>query len=150
MGKIKTNIFSKNISFSSIIESLPSLRLKMPSLFKRLGGKSAVNAVVDRFYEYMLNDERVNHFFTKINMEKQRQHQRHFMTFAFGGDVTYDGQDMRSAHQVLVEKKGLSDVHFDATVENLENALKDFNVTDDLISEVKNIVEGVRTDVLLK
>ena len=51
----------------------------MRDVFKRIGGKAAVDAAVDRFYEYMLTDDRVKHFFANINMEKQRQHQKDFI-----------------------------------------------------------------------
>lgn len=57
----------------------------MRDVFKRIGGKGAVNAAVDRFYEYMLSDDRVKHFFANTNMDKQRQHQKDFITFALGG-----------------------------------------------------------------
>lgn len=55
---------------------------------------------------------------------------------------------MREAHRHLVEKMGLSDVHFDATVENLVQALRDFNVSENLIAELGTALETTRNDVL--
>jgi hemoglobin len=57
---------------------------------------------------------------------------------------------MRSAHQHMVDHMGLSDVHFDATVENLVKALRDLNVPEDIITEAGAIVESTRTDVLCR
>jgi len=48
----------------------------MRSVFKKIGGKAAVDAAVERFYDYMLADDRVKDFFDGVNMEKQRQHQK--------------------------------------------------------------------------
>ncbi|UJS24186.1 group I truncated hemoglobin [Thiothrix winogradskyi] len=122
----------------------------MRDVFKRIGGKAAVDAAVDRFYEYMLTDDRVKHFFANINMEKQRQHQKDFIAFALGAEGGYAGKDMRSAHQHMVDHMGLSDVHFDATVENLVKALRDLNVPEDVIADAGAIVESTRTDVLCR
>ena len=118
------------------------------TLFERLGGKEAISAVVDRFYDIMLADERVKHFFVETNMDKQRLHQKNFVTMATGGDSEYSGKDMREAHKHLVEKMGLSDVHFDATVENLVQALHEFNVPENLIAELGTTLETTRKDVL--
>jgi hemoglobin len=120
------------------------------SLYKRIGGKEAIEAVVKRFYELMLSDDRVKDFFKNTNMDKQRQHQRDFIIFALGGSSEYSGKDMRSAHQNLVDNKGLSDLHFDATVENLVTALRDLNVPEAMIVEAGKIVESTRSDILCR
>jgi hemoglobin len=44
----------------------------------------------------------------------------------------------------------LNDSHFDAKVENLGRAMRDLNVTENLIVEVAAIVETTRYDVLNK
>lgn len=122
----------------------------MRTIYQRIGGKGAVSVAVDKFYEYMLSDERVKHFFDDVNMEKQRQHQKDFIAFALGDDSGYTGKDMREAHQHLVDEKGLSDIHFDATVENLVKALRDLEVPEDIIAEAGAVVESTRNDVLCR
>jgi hemoglobin len=89
----------------------------MRDVFKRIGGRAVIDSVVDRLYDYMLTDDRVKRFFTNVNMDKQRQHQKDFITYALDGSSKYEGKDLRSAHQHLVDHMGLSDAHFDATVE---------------------------------
>ena len=122
----------------------------MRDVFKRIGGRAVVDSVVDRFYDYMLTDDRVKHFFANVNMDKQRQHQKDFITYALGGSTKYDGKDLRSAHQHLVDHMGLSDEHFDATVENLVTALRDMNVPGNLIEKAGKIVESTRNAVLCR
>jgi hemoglobin len=122
----------------------------MSSLYEKLGGKDAVDLAVDMFYEKVLNDQRVQHFFVNTDMEKQKAHQKAFMTYAFGGADQFSGRNMRQAHQELVEKMGLTDIHFDAIAENLVATLQDLNVSQDLIDNVVKIVGSLehRNDVL--
>ncbi|HHS84045.1 MAG TPA: group 1 truncated hemoglobin [Gammaproteobacteria bacterium] len=119
------------------------------SLFDRLGGDSAVNAAVDLFYRKVLVDERINHFFQGIDMDRQAAKQKAFLTMAFGGPNSYTGEDMRKGHAHLVER-GLDDSHFDAVVENLGSTLTELGISDDLISEVVAICESTRDDVLCR
>jgi hemoglobin len=120
----------------------------MSTLFEQLGGNDAVNAAVDIFYDtYVLNDDRIKHFFEGVDMNKQRNKQRAFLTVAFGGPNNYTGEDMRKGHAHLLEK-GLNDSHVDAVIEDLGKALKDLGVSDDLIGQVADIANSVRDDVL--
>ncbi len=122
----------------------------MNSLYERLGGQAAVDLAVDKFYEKVLADDRVKHFFANTDMNEQRQHQKNFMTYAFGGAEQWNGKSMREAHQKLVENMGLTDIHFDAIAEDLVATLVEINVPQELIDEVVEIVgsSAHRNDVL--
>ncbi|AKJ28535.1 group I truncated hemoglobin [Caldimonas brevitalea] len=119
----------------------------MTSLYDKLGGEAAVDAAVDRFYDRVLRDERIKHFFEGIDMPRQRQHQKMFLTYAFGGAPAYGGGGLRASHAPLVAR-GLNDTHFDAVIEDLALTLKDMGVADDLVDEVALVAETVRPDVL--
>lgn len=120
----------------------------MSSLFERIGGEAAVDAAVDKFYEKVLADDRIKHFFEGVDMQRLARHQKRFMTYAMGGAPDYPGQTLRAAHKGLVENMGLSDEHFDAVLEDLGAALQDLGVADDLVAEAAAIVESTRGDVL--
>jgi len=122
----------------------------MTTLFEKLGGAAAVDLAVDKFYERVLQDERIKHFFANVDMVKQRAHQKAFLTYAFGGTDKYDGRYMRQAHKELVEKQGLNSEHFDAVAENLMATLKEMGVSQDLLAEVAAIAAAPqhRKDVL--
>ena len=92
----------------------------MNTLFERIGGADAVDTAVDKFYKKVLSDDRIKHFFEGVDMKKQSDHQKRFLTYAFGGTPNYSGKSMRAAHKHLVEDMGLNDEHFDAVIENLE------------------------------
>lgn len=121
--------------------------LSSMSLYESLGGAKAMDPVVDRFYEIVLADDRVNGFFETTDMARQRMKQKAFLTFAFGGPNKYTGRRMSEAHAPLVAQ-GLDDSHVDAIIENLAATLKEFSVSDDLIQEVATVAESVRDQVL--
>ncbi|MBY0517273.1 MAG: group 1 truncated hemoglobin [Bacteriovoracaceae bacterium] len=117
----------------------------MKSLYERIGGKAAVEAAVDLFYKKVLADSRINMYFQDISMTDQIKKQKMFLTYAFGGAPQYPGKNLRDSHSKL---KGLSDVHFDAVIENLGNTLVELGVPGDLIKEAAAIALSTRKDVL--
>lgn len=117
------------------------------TLFERIGGEAAVNAAVDLFYQKVLADDRVNYFFDSVDMAKQREKQKRFLTMVFGGPNHYAGKDMREGHKHLVDK-GLNDSHVDTIIEILGQTLTELGVKKEDITEVALIAESVRNDVL--
>lgn len=122
----------------------------MSTLYEKLGGAAAVDLAVEKFYEKVLADERVQRFFAHTDMQQQKQHQKAFMTYAFGGAEYWNGRPMRDAHKELVAEMGLTDSHFDAIAEDLVATLVEMEVPQALIDEVVQIVGSVthRNDVL--
>ncbi|HET9236573.1 MAG TPA: group 1 truncated hemoglobin [Oligoflexus sp.] len=119
----------------------------MTTLYQKLGGQGAVDAVVETFYRRVLTDERVMDFFDDIDMDEQITKQKAFLTMVFGGPVAYSGKDMRDGHRHLVAR-GLNDQHVDAVVELLAASLAEHGVNADDIEEVAKIANSVRNDVL--
>lgn len=117
------------------------------SLYERIGGEAAVDAAVDIFYRKMLADERVSDYFDDVDMDRQVAQQKAFLTMALGGPNQYGGKDMCVGHAHLV-RRGLSDEHFDAVMENLAATLAELNVPSDLIAEAAAVAESTRADVL--
>ncbi len=108
----------------------------MTTLFEKLGGAEAVDLAVDKFYTRVLADDRVKHFFVNTDMEKQREHQKAFLTYAFGGSGQYNGRYMREAHKEMVANQGLVGKHFDAIAEDLLATLEEMGVSEELRAEV--------------
>ena len=119
------------------------------SLYVQLGGEKAIDAAVDKFYEKVLADDRVNGFFKGVDMDRQRAMQKAFLTFAFGGPNAYEGRDLRGAHAHLVAR-GLNDSHFDVILEHLGATLKELGVKDELIKHAADVANSVRNEVLNK
>ena len=119
-----------------------------PSLYEKLGDEAIAKAV-DKFYEKVLADDRVNGFFKGVDMDRQRAMQTAFLTYAFGGPNHYEGRDLRAVHAHLVAR-GLNDTHFDIIVEHLGNTLKEMGVSDEDIAQAAKVANSVRNDVLNK
>ncbi len=114
------------------------------SLYHQIGGKAAINAAVDAFYVKVLADERVNFFFEDVNMSKQHNKQKAFLSAALGGPIPWDGLDMRKAHKHL----DLKEEDFNAIAENLVATLQDLEVPEDLQKQILAIVASTKADVL--
>jgi hemoglobin len=117
------------------------------SLFKRLGGRDAVEQVVETFYRKVLRDERISRFFDDVDMDRQLVKQQAFLTMVLGGPAAYTGKDMRDGHKHLVAR-GLNDSHVDAVIELLGASLAEHGVAASDIADVAGIANSVRADVL--
>ena len=114
------------------------------TVYEKLGGDAAIDAAVNLFYEKVLADKRINHFFAHTDMNRQRNHQKRFLTQAFGGPALYSGKAMRAAHKHL----NLKETDFNAVAENLVATLNDLNIPQPLINDTMQIVASVKSDVL--
>jgi hemoglobin len=115
------------------------------SLYERIGGEPAVDAAVDVFYRKVLNDDRIARHFEAVDMSLQREKQKAFLTFAFGGPAPVSkGPGMRAAHARLK----LTEADFDAVMEHLGATLVELQVPPALISEAAAIASSVKNDVL--
>ena len=102
---------------------------KQPSLYDRLGGKTAITAVVDDFVGRVAADNRINHFFaaTASNPAQLAAFKGKLVDQicqAAGGPCKYTGKDMKTAHQGM----GITAADFNALVEDLVGALDTFKV----------------------
>ncbi|WP_418282924.1 group I truncated hemoglobin [Halorubrum sp. DTA98] len=96
------------------------------TLYDRLGGETAIGAVVEEFYDRVLADERVAHHFSETDMADQRAHQTAFLSAVTGGPMRYDGDEMGVAHEGM----GITATEFDAVATHLDDALAEFDVDD--------------------
>jgi hemoglobin len=117
------------------------------TVYELIGGEPALQAAVDLFYDKMLADERVRHFFDDIDMEQQKAKQRRFLKMVTGGSKAYPGKSMREGHAHLLER-GLDDSHVDVVVAHLGDTLAELGVPAELVEQVKAAAESARDDVL--
>ncbi|WP_206425311.1 group I truncated hemoglobin [Staphylospora marina] len=108
------------------------------NLFEKLGGEEAVRAVVNEFYDRVLNDSRVSGIFDGVDMNILRSHQTIFMSFMLGSPVKFEGKTLREAHKGL----GITSEEYEIILDHLNGALKKFNVG---IEERAKILAFVRT-----
>ncbi len=120
----------------------------MNNLYERIGGTDMVAAIVDKFYDKVVADDRLKHFFEDTDLTNLRSHQKLFIMYIFGGAGSYAGKSVQNAHKNLVDNMGLSDEHFDAMIQNLEATLTELDVPGDLITEAIEITQSLRVNIL--
>jgi hemoglobin len=102
------------------------------TIYERLGGETAIAALLEGLYVRALADPLFTPFFEKIDIERLKAHQFAFISQAVGGPQQYSGPSLVEAHAGLrIEQR-----HFDAFVEHLGGALREIGAPDDLTAEV--------------
>ncbi|HLK03195.1 MAG TPA: methyl-accepting chemotaxis protein [Candidatus Acidoferrum sp.] len=122
---------------------VPAIR-RSDTLYAQLGGKASVSKVVERFYEKVLADPDLKHFFAKTNMTWLKLRQTQFMTQALGGPAEYKGKPMKAAH----EKIAIEPRHFDRVTTHLAVALSELGVHPDLVDAVLEKVATMESDIV--
>ena len=114
------------------------------SIYDSIGGAPAVHAAVDDFYKRVLGDPSLAPFFTTVDMDKLKAHQRSFIAAAIGGPEIFGGRDMGTAHAGL----GISDAHFDSVVSHLVATLMSLSVPEDIIGQIGAALSPLRSDIV--
>lgn len=116
----------------------------MTTLYEKLGEEAGIRKAVDRFYEKVLADSTVNHYFTNTDMDKQREHQTKFLSFALGGPNSYGGASMEKAHKGM----NIQEHEFTAIATHLEETLKELGADQDAIDEAMGKVGALKDSVV--
>lgn len=114
------------------------------TIYNEIGGRDAVEAVVDDFYDRVLADEQLVGFFEGMDMAELHAHQVQFISSVAGGPVEYDGDDMYEAHDHL----DISECDFDAVGTYLERALRENGVDDDNVERIMAEVVALKDPVI--
>jgi hemoglobin len=94
------------------------------SLYDRLGGRTALSAVVDDFVARVAADNRINGKFANADIPRLKSLLTDQICQASGGPCTYTGRDMKSSHAGM----GITGDEFDALVGDLMATLNKFKV----------------------
>jgi hemoglobin len=114
------------------------------TIYDSIGGAPAVAAAVDDFYQRLLADAQLAPFFSDIDLNKLKTHQRAFITAAIGGSQLYAGRDMRAAHIGM----GITDGDFDAVVAHLVATLTSLDVPGEIITQIGTALAPLRADIV--
>lgn len=114
------------------------------SLYDRLGGQAAIQAVVDEFLKNVAADNRINKFFANTDLTRLNKLLVEQICQASGGPCTYTGRSMKETHMGL----GISNADFKALVEDLVKALDKFKVPDQEKNELLGILGPMEPDIV--
>ena len=116
------------------------------SLYDRLGGKTAITAVVDDFVGSVAGDTRINGKFANANIPRLKSMLVDQICQASGGPCTYTGRDMKSTHAGM----GVSSSDFDALVGDLVATLNKFKVPEREKNELLGALGPMKGDIVEK
>jgi hemoglobin len=116
----------------------------MSSDYERIGGATAVTAVVDELYARLVPDAQVGHYFTDIDIPRQKRHMVLMLTTVLGGPDNYFGRPLDEAHQPL----GINEADYERVGEHLMAILDEVGVPDDIRGRVVDVLTAVRPQVV--
>src|SRR5579863_2505148 len=121
------------------------------TLYKSLGGKKAITAVVDDFVGRVAADDRINSFFKATagdpaRLAKFKKNLVDQICEAAGGPCKYKGKDMKTAHAGM----GISGGDFDALVQDLVASLDKFMVKDGDKQALLGVLGPMKKDIVEK
>jgi hemoglobin len=115
-----------------------------PTLFEQLGGEEAVGAVVDLFYDKVLSDADLQPYFTGVDLDRLKQHQRRFIGQALGATRPYSGRSMRKAHEHLA----VTEDAFGRVVTHLAGALAEAGVDEETIGTIAQRLLPLKQEIV--
>jgi hemoglobin len=95
-----------------------------PTLYQRLGGREAINAVVVDSIGNVSADPRINARFTNIDANNLSDNLVDLICERTGGPCVYKGRNMADSHEGM----HIRDDEFDALVEDLVKSMRKFKV----------------------
>src|SRR5262245_60420374 len=114
------------------------------TLYQRLGGYKAIQAVVDEAVKNIAADKRINQFFANANIPRLRRQLADQICMASGGPCVYRGRSMKAAHRGL----GVDGDDFNALVEDLGKALNKFRVPAREQRELVALLAPLKKDIV--
>ena len=114
------------------------------SLYERLGGQGAIQAVVTKFISNVGADTRINKWFATTDLKNLNRLLVEQVCMATGGPCTYSGRDMKTTHKGLK----ITSAAFGALVEDLGKALDTFNVPKKEKDELIGILAPMKGDIV--
>jgi hemoglobin len=126
--------------------SMESGGMAQKSLYDRLGGKPAIQAVVDDFIGNVAGDARINQRFANANIPRLKTMLVDQICEASGGPCKYTGQNMVDAHRGM----NIRDGEFTALVEDLIKSLDKFKVPAQEKNELLTALGGMKPQIVGK
>ncbi|NGZ11231.1 MAG: group 1 truncated hemoglobin [Nitrospira sp. LK70] len=114
------------------------------SLYERLGGQGAIQAVVTKFISNVGADKRINGYFAKADLKQLNKLLVEQVCQASGGPCTYSGRDMKTTHKGMK----VTTAAFNALVEDLVSALDTFNVGKQEKDELLGVLGPMKKDIV--
>jgi hemoglobin len=114
------------------------------SLYEQVGGAAGVEALVDRFYEKLWAEPKLDQFFKGIERQELKRHQRMFLNLLLGGGEFYTGRPLTEAHATLK----IDDSAYDLVCYYFVETCRDLDIDETVISIAGGALAGFRSSVV--
>src|SRR5579872_5453163 len=112
------------------------------SLYDRLGGLDAINAVTGSWVARVGGDDRANGKFVRTDIPRLKKEVADQLCEVTGGPCTYTGRSMQETHAGMQTTAG----EFDVVMQHLGEALDEFNVPKPEQDELVELLRPMRHD----
>jgi hemoglobin len=114
------------------------------SLFEKIGGESAIVAMVGTFYDRVTKDPQLIQYFKDVELGKLHKMQFEFFSAALGGPSKYTGRPIVNAHHHL--RVTLSD--FQRFVQHMLDVLAEYPLTEQDLYDINSRLNLYVNDVV--
>ena len=114
------------------------------TLFDEIGGAEVVNAVVDNFYQRVINDEQLGKFFANASVDRIKSMQHQLFGVALGAPLTYEGRPLNEVHRGL----GITRDDLSVYINHLLDTLEEMNIGKDKANQFVSRIATYADEVL--
>ena len=114
------------------------------SLYDRLGGMDAINAVTESWVARVGGDDRANKKFVRTDIDRLKKEVVDQLCEATGGPCTYTGRSMRETHTGMQTTAG----EFEVVMQHLAATLDELKVPKPEQDELVELLRPMRDDIV--
>ena len=114
------------------------------SLYERLGQQVGIRTAVDDFYQRVVGDPQLAHYFERTDLAQLRRHQTALLVQVTGGPVEYSGRALAAGHAGL----DITSADFDRVVGHLVGTLTALGVSEQDIAAVGAALTAHRDEIV--
>jgi hemoglobin len=113
------------------------------SLYDKIGGRDALEVIVEDFYCRILDDDHLAGFYAGSNMRCVKARQVEFLGSLLGGRGLYTGSPMRQVH----EGRGITMHHFAMVAAHLADSLCAAGLHTETITEILHAIAPLAGEI---
>jgi len=138
------------VAISATVFNKPSAAADaQDSLYTRLGGYTAVSAVIDDLMERLIGDKQLGRFWEhrgEDGVEREKQLVKTFIASKAGGPIFYAGRENKLSHRGM----RISEKDWDVFIQHLNATLDKFALPPKERSDVLAFIDSTRKDIVEK
>ena len=118
--------------------------MQTKSLYDRLGGGDAINALTESWVARVAGDDRANGKFARTDIDRLKKELVDQLCEATGGPCTYTGRSMLETHAGMKVTAG----EFDVVMQHLDATLDELNIPKTEHDELVGLLRPMRADIV--